>query len=92
MQINDAVPGDAYAMVRPNGTGHVGLVLRMPTAGDNRFNTISGNEANRVKVGLRRFSDLYMVGAVRVVDDADDHQGYERGLAKAKGTAGDPTR
>ncbi|MCK9435574.1 MAG: peptidoglycan-binding protein [Synergistaceae bacterium] len=91
VQIKDAVPGDAYVILHKNGTGHTGLVLRMPLKGDDRFNTISGNEANRVKLGTRRFGDKDIAGAVRIVD-IDGLGEWEHGILETASTETDSTR
>ena len=45
-------PGDLFAWVRADGTGHIGFVLRVSEDG-NRINTIEGNSGDRVRAATR---------------------------------------
>ena len=84
------VPGMAWVMLRPNGTGHIGLTYRVSRSGL-VINTVAGNEGNRVKVGKRRLDDGDIAGFI----DFCPHEpttGFQRGLVAAASSAGDGTR
>ena len=84
------VPGMAFVILRPNGTGHIGLTYRVSRNGL-VINTVAGNEGNRVKVGKRRLDDDSIAGFI----DFCPHEpttGFQRGLVAAASSAGVGTR
>ena len=64
-----------------SGKGHVGLVLRVSEDG-NVFNTLSGNESNRLKVGLRYKAQTTLMGFVSPYT-ASTNNDWERGTIGA---------
>lgn len=78
------IPGDLFVMLHDDGTGHVGMVLRVDAA-HHLAEIIEGNSGNRVALRTRAWGVGGHVGWVRWErsDQADD---WERGLS-AKGAA-----
>jgi hypothetical protein len=83
------VPGDAFMMLRANGTGHVGFVYRVSEDGK-RINTIEGNCGNRVKIGCRDTKTI-TAGFIDFVGTPRPRK-FERGLVKAQNVGAHGTR
>lgn len=66
-------PGDIFAWVRADGTGHIGFVLRVDDGG---INTVEGNSGDRVRAATRPVDGMTFIDpyAERVCLN------YERGL------------
>ena len=58
-------------------TGHIGIVLAVL---GREFNTIAGNEGNRVKLGLRDVGQSDLVGFLNVYAESEQGRDYQRGL------------
>jgi hypothetical protein len=71
------MPGDAFVMLRRNGTGHIGFVYRVCSTGQ-KINTIEGNCGNRVKIGRRDIYKAPMHGFINFFGDAPSS--FEKGL------------
>lgn len=84
------VPGMAFVMLRPGGTGHTGLVYRVSRDGKT-INTAAGNEGNRWKIGKRRLDDGTIAGFIDFCPD-EPRTGFQRGLVAAASSASDGTR
>lgn len=81
-------PGDAFVMLKGNGKGHIGWVLRVSEDGS-AINTCEGNCGNRVKVGMRD-TDERIAGYIQIVPAGP--AGFERGLIEAPNVGGAGTR
>lgn len=79
---NEPMPGDMFVMLRSNGTGHIGFVLRVSINGT-EINTIEGNCGNRVKVGKRSTTDGTIYGYINPFGDDpwQDMNGTDRPAA-----------
>lgn len=81
------VPGDLFVYLykgTTSGPGHIGFVLQ--TAQDGvRFNSIAGNEGNRVKLGVRDIRrESQLAGFIDVIGDSDAVRSkFSRGLITA---------
>lgn len=74
-------PGDIGIMrYFPSVSGHAFIVLRVSEDG-RRFNTIGGNESQRVKLGLRNISQDTLLGFVNLWGDSPT--GWETGVVSA---------
>jgi hypothetical protein len=68
-------------------TGHIALIAR--TNKDGRtFNTIGGNEGNRVKFGVRTIQSKDLIGFINPFPDDEQPLKYERGTIKAPRVTG----
>lgn len=91
------IPGDFFVLLYKNshgnftGTGHIGFVLSVSPDGTS-FNTIEGNTANRVKVGLRKISESSLVGFINPYGDEDDDHSFEKVLLTAENVVDQNTR
>lgn len=84
-----AAPGDAFVMLRPNGTGHIGFVYRVNNDGT-MFNTIEGNCGNQVKIGTRSIYQKSFRGYINFFGDVPID--FDRGLIGAADVARERTR
>ena len=83
-------PGDAFVMLRRNGTGHIGFVYRVSMTSQ-EINTIEGNCGNRVKIGRRDIYKAPMHGFINFF--GDKFPSFERGLLEgADDVAAEGTR
>jgi hypothetical protein len=84
-------PGDLYIIVHSDGTGHVGIILRVSRDGK-ALNVIEGNSANKVALRTRVVGAGNHVGYMNYFDDADDSYDFEKGLIASDNTGLDRTR
>jgi len=91
-------PGDAllFQHKKPSGawtrTGHITLVARISRNGKT-FNTIGGNEGNRVKFGVRTTKAKDLVGFIRLPEyEIQLIEKVEKGIIKASDVSKDSTR
>ena len=75
------IPGDAYVMLSPDGTGHMGFVLRTSVATGRalEINTIEGNSSNQVRIVYRRPVDVSNFRGFIRLDDPVQSSAWERG-------------
>jgi surface antigen len=66
-------------IVHADGTGHVGIVLRVSSDGKS-LNVIEGNSANKVALRTRVVGAGNHVGYMNYFDDANDSYDFEKGL------------
>ena len=83
------IPGNALLFQHKNAagtwtrTGHISILLRVDDDAE-EFNTVGGNEGNRVKVGNRsrkRSKDL--IGFINPFPSVEQQADFERGLIVA---------
>ena len=81
------VPGDLAMWGYKGGAGHISAVVATNVIGD--FNTVGGNEGNRVKLGLRHEDEEpQLLGYVDMFGDGPQSRGlYVGGLLKGGDTA-----
>lgn len=75
------IPGDAGIMSYGNGSGHIFLITGV-SSDSYHFNTIGGNEGNRVKYGLRNKSSKSFIGFVNIFGDSG-HTKFTHGVSVA---------
>lgn len=57
-------PGDVFIMDMGRGTGHCGFVLGV---GVSSFETVEGNSGDRIRAGIRNYSDSRIIGFIETV-------------------------
>lgn len=89
-----AIPGDIFVMLHDLGggysPGHTGMKLRGSENGA-VFNTIAGNEGNRIKLGLRWISQKGLAGWINVFGPEEQPVAWERGVVVAQAVAAERT-
>jgi len=91
------IPGNAFLIQHkgPKGnwthTGHIGLIARVSEKND-QFNTVAGNEGNRVKFGIRTVKCRELVGFINPFPEDEQPTGFEHGIIQASNVEGATTR
>lgn len=90
MRAAHPLPGDAFVFDHGEGKGHIGFVLRVSKDGS-EINTLEGNCANRVKLGVRRVDASDLAGFIDNVPSEHPVE-FERGVVSAASVVGETTR
>lgn len=72
-------PGDGFVMIHKNGTGHMGIVVRVSEDGKN-LDVFEGNSGNRFALRRRRVGAGDHVGYINFYNDAGKPLDYAVGL------------
>ena len=85
------IPGNAFIWQHGNRTGHISLIFAVDESGKH-FNTIGGNEGNRVKFGVRDLDSKDLVGTINPFGPTEQPSDFKRGIVSAKSVESDTTR
>jgi len=91
------IPGNALLWQHGDRTGHISLIARVgersrPAGAPMQYNTIGGNEGNRVKFGIRDERSHGLVGFINPFGPDEQPPDFERGIIAAKSVEGLKTR
>lgn len=84
-------PGDAFVMVHPNDTGHIGIVARVSNDGKH-LDVFEGNSGNRFALRRRRVGAGDHVGYINYFGDEHTTPRFARGLTPEEEGATSETR